>query len=654
MNRSMVCALVLGLLVGAACKKSSEPSASDKRTEAKPSATTPAATDKPAATADVGVQAGGIQHADNEGAAAVLATMTGTVEVRRVGEPTWTAAKADTRLFAGDLVRTADGATATVTLADQSTVELAETTTLAIATRDGTADPASATAVLGGLARFSVTPRTPGEGPFRVYTSSGVIVTRGTVYGVGVSASGDARVGVESGTVEVVGLAQLDAQPVAVEKSMQVALAADGKVGSPAAWPADDWGTWRDDTDATVQLAATVDAHGKAMADLNQQLVDGYAELQASADQAATFEATAAASADKNDTAAYQTAQADGAATIDASFSLASRLEALTWAYGAHAELATDLYVRHPKDVETIWPVVAPRVDAAVLWPKRYDVTAVAYLEPLRTQYYIHHPRGRMHAELVGIKVPDFYASVEPAPIEPATVRGKVKGAVWIAPEMTYHASASTRPVWITAPDASWHASVKATPAPARAKVAWYVRPPTMKAHAIVGTNVTGNWTHKLTVGPPQPAADLHAMWKVPVGTKIHVAAPDMNAAATARAKVKLGTDGRIVWDHRAHATGGAKAGMASAGDMKANAQGKVTGKVDVKVPAVNVKVPDVKANVTANVRDHRDATAKAGANAAAKVDGAVKATVKAPAVKVQPPKVEGSVKVKGGFKIGN
>jgi hypothetical protein len=139
-------------------------------------------------------------------------------------------------------------------------------------------------------------------------------------------------------------------------------------------------------------------------------------------------------------------------------------------------------------------------------------------------------------------------------------------------------------------------------------------------------------------------------MWTVPVGTKIHVAAPDMRAAANARAKVKLGGDGRIVWDHRASATGGAKAGMAAAGDMKATAQGKV----NVKVPEVHVKAPDVKANVTANVRDHRDATVKAGANAAAKVDGAVKANVKVPAVKVQAPSIKVEGKAKGSFKIGH
>lgn len=642
MNRSMICALVLGLAAGGACKKSSDQSASEKGAEGKPAATAPATNEKKgestaATKSSAGVEAGGIAHSDTEGAAAVVAKMNGTVEVRRVGETTYAAAKADAKLYPGDVVRTSDGATATVILADQSTVELAETSTLAIATRDGTADPASAAAVLSGLARFTVTPRAPAEGPFRVYTPSAMVVAPSGTFGVGVAASGEARLGVETGTVNVVGLAQMDAKPVTVAKSMHVVFGADGNIGSPAPWVVDDWGTWRDETDAKVQLTATVDAHGKAMGQLDQQLVDGYAQLQATADQAASFEASAAASADKNDITAYQTAQVDGAATIEASFSLATYLEGLTWAYASHAQLATDIYVRHPKDVEASWQAVAPRVDAAILWPKRYSITAVAYFEPLRTQYYIHHPRGRMHASLVGIAVPEFYAKVEPAQIEPAKVRGKLKGSiVWMVPDMTYQASA--RPVWVTMPNASWHASAKANIAPPRANVAWYVRPPNLKAKAIVGTQVTGNWTSHLTVGAPQPYADLQAMWTAPVGTKIRVAAPDLDAAANARAKVKLGGDGRIVWDHRANA----------AADMKTN----VKGKLDVKVPDVNVKVPDVKAKVGVTVRDHRDAAVNAGAN----VKGAVKANVKVPEVKVPAPsvKVEGKAKVQGGFKIGN
>src|SRR3954447_9262316 len=83
MKRLMVCAVALSFALGA-CKKSKETAASDKSVEGnKPAATAPATTESKKAAADdhTGVQAGGIAHADNEGAAAVLASMNGTVEV---------------------------------------------------------------------------------------------------------------------------------------------------------------------------------------------------------------------------------------------------------------------------------------------------------------------------------------------------------------------------------------------------------------------------------------------------------------------------------------------------------------------------------------------------------------------------------------------
>lgn len=665
MSRSIVIAIGLSALVGVGCKKGSDSAAKQEPTKTQEGSTA-AKPDKPPEktgdTADVGVKAGGIAHDDKEGPAAVLTAANGTVEVRRVGETQWTAAKADAKLYAGDTLRTADNATATITLADESIVEVSEVSSIGIASRDGTADPGSAAAVLGGVARFTVTPRAPAEGPFRVYTPSAVVLTRGTTYGVGVAASGEARVGVESGAVDVVGLAQLDAQPIALPKAQQVVIAADGKVGTAAAWPADDWGTWRDEQDASVKLDVAFDANAAALADLNKALIDGYAELQHNADAAVTFEATAATSAEKNDPAMYTAALPEGAATIDASFLLSSRLETLTWAYAGHAALATDLYVRHPAELEAKWAVVAPQVDAAVLWPKRYEVTATAYFEPLRAQYYVHHPRGRAHAQLVGIAVPQFYAQVEPPAIDPVSVRGKLKGQVWIAPEMTYHASA--RPIWIAAPNASWHASVKAHAAPPRAKVAWYVRPPQLKSNLLVGANVTGKWNSKLDVQPPQPRAQLAAMWTIPVGIKVKIAPPDLSAAATARAKVKIGANGELIRDHRMDVA------MPS-GNVKADIKGKagvavpdVKGKVGAKV-GVGVAVPDVKAGVGVNVRDHRDAAvgvgAKAGGDIKAKVGGAVKAgadiKVKVNVPKPPPPpavKVEGKVKASGGFKIGN
>ena len=653
MRRSIVIALVMGAM-GVACKKGNEQKQDPAKVSENPTPTDKDK-DKPAPTAGTaaaaaGVQAGGVKHDDKEGAAAILKAANGTVEVRRLGETTYAAAKADTKLYAGDVIRTGDKSTATVALADESVIEVAEVSTVGIGSRNGTADPASSAAVLGGLARFTVTPRAPAEGPFRVYTASGMVVTRGTTYGVGVAASGEARVGVESGQVDVIGISQLDAKPIVVDKGSMVVIAADGKVGSAAPWPTDDWGTWRDQTDASVKLDVALDTHGAAMTDLNKALADGYGELQVNADGAATFEASAATAAEKKDPAAYTTAAADGAVYIDASFLLAARLEMLTWAYASHAVLATDLYVRHPAELEARWTAIVPSVDAAVLWPKRYEVTSVAYFEPLRVQYYIHHPRGRIHAPLVGIAVPEFYASVQPPAIDPIAVRGKLKGQVWLAPEMNYHASA--RPIWIAAPAPSWNAKIKVNAAPPRAKIAWYVRPPTLKANILLGANITGKYASKLDVRPPEPRAAIAAAWTVPVGMKIKVQPPDLSAAANARAKIKLGADGRLVAP-AVGVKGGAGVGV-GVPDVKGGA--KVG--VGIKAPDVKVKVkaPDVKAKVGV----HTGAAVKAGADVRSKVDGAVKAgvKVKAPEVKVKAPevKVKGEVKgeAKGGFKLGN
>jgi hypothetical protein len=645
MSRSIMMALALGVMLGAACKKKENDTAASQQPAKTQEPAQPQTKDtpKPDQAEGPGIAAGGIERAADEGSAAMIASASGTVEVRRVGETTWTAAKADTKLWPGDVVRTSDQSAATIMLADQSTIEVSETSSVAIASRDGSADPASSAAVMAGLARFTVSARTPGEGAFRVYTPSAIVLTKGTTYGVGVAASGEARIGVETGTVEVIGISSLDAQPVELATSSQVMIAADGKVGTSSAWATDDWGMWRDEVDAKADYNASIKAHGEAMAELDKALASSWAELQANADAAATFEATAATSAEKNDTAAYTAAQADGAATIDASFALAGRIEALTWAYASHATLATEIYTRHP-ETQASWEVVMPRVDASVLWPKRFEVTAAAFWQPLRTQYYVHHPRGRMHAQFVGITVPAFYASVPAQPVEPTMVRGKLKGQIWIAPQLAY--KPSPRPLWAASPSASWNANAKVMVAPPRAKVAWYVRPATLKSTTFIGAPVKAAWQSKLTVGAPQPRAALASSWKIAVGTKIKVDPPNMDAAAKARATAKMEMP-------KAPAMAAPKVDAKGAIDAKANAavdaKAKVSGKVDVAVP------PPPKVDV----KGHADATVKAGADVKSKVDGAVKANadvkVKAPEVKVKAPevKVDAKVKAKGGVKLG-
>jgi hypothetical protein len=655
MRHHMTVLVVLGLL---ACNKG------DKKEEATPAAKTaetptdPAKADPkkapdktPAAkgdSVDVGINAGGITHDAKEGSAAAITAVKGTVEVRRLGETKYTAAKADTPVYAGDVIRTGENATATVVLADESVIEVAEVSTVAIASRLGSADPSSSAAVLSGIARFTVSARAPGEGAFRVYTPAGVVLTKGTTYGVGVAASGEARVGVETGAVDVIGLAAVDAKPITVESGAFVVLAANGDVASPSPWPANDWGVWRDEADAKIEVVAALDAHAAAMTQINVALKDAYADLSASADSVATFEANAAASASANDTAKYEAALPEGAATIDASFAVAGRLELLTWAYASHATLATDIYVRHPAKVEAQWTVIAPTVDAAVLWPKRFEVTAVGYLEPLRMQYYVHHPRGRIHAPLVGIVVPEFYAKVTVPEIDGERVRGRVKTKVWLAPEVRFAATA--RPVWVATPAFDWRAKIKVTPAPMRGGAAFYVRPPALKANVLVGTNATASWASKLTVAAPEPRMNLRAAWTIPVGAKIVVGAPDLALATKARGSIKLNANGRL------------DAGMKDYGTPQppdVNAKAKIKGKVDVRVPDVKVKVPDVNVkakigiggNAGAGASGGADAGAKAGANVKAGAGAAVK--VKAPEVKVKAPEVKAKGEVKGKIKIG-
>ena len=665
MRRSIGMTMLLACLVAAACSKDeNKQTESTKATEKTTGATTPSPTttgEGQTPAADPGVEAGGIERDKDEGPAAVITAVQGTVEVRRVGEIEYQAAKADTQLYPGDQVRTGEQSSATIAMADESVVELAEVSTIGVATREGSADPASGAAVLAGLARFTVTARAPGEGAFKVYTPSGVILTKGTVYAVGVAVTGEARIGVESGAIDVVGLANVAAEPVVIETGNAATITAEGSVGQPAAWGEDDWGTWRAEADAEAELGAVVSAHGEAMADLGAALASAYAELEAAAETAAELEVKAATAAEAQATADYEVVAPEAAANIEASFGLAGHLEALTWAYASHATLAKAVYVRHPEAVKAEWEVVAPKVEAAVLWPKRFEITSAAYLEPLRVQYYVHHPRGRAHAELVGVAVPEFYANVNVPEPEPAKVRARVRTKVWTPPVVRVKASA--RPVWIAAPRPGWRAKVKVKAAPPRAKVAWYVRAPEVKGKVLLGADVKAKWQPtRIKVQAPEPRAKLRAKFRVDtIGTRIKVGPPDLDAAAKARVNVKLGGDGRvIVRDHRGAASGAAGAGVKIKGDVKSA--------VDVRTP----DAPDVKVKV----RDHRDSAAGAAGDAkvkvkgtvggAADVKGDVKAKVKVkapepPKVKVkvkapEPPKVKVKAKgeVKGGIKIGN
>jgi len=652
--RSAIPALLVAATAIAGCSKDdgnkAEPKAvsAEETTKGEAAGKTGAAgegkTDGAAVVAQVGVEPGPVEH--KEGSAAVLKASKGTVEIRRLGEETFAAAKNDQALYPGDQVRAGAGASATVVLADSSTIEIAETSTVAIGSRLATADPASSAAVLVGVARFSVAERSPGEGPFVVFVPAGVIATKATAFTVGVAADGDARVGVEAGAVAVAGLVALD-KPVELEASNAVELSAQGEILTPTPWTSDDWATWRGQAEADIEVAAAVDAHAKAMNDLAAQLNAAYAELEALGKQVASFEAEASAKASAGDTAGYQNIAVDGAVAIDASFLTALRLEALTHAYEGRAAITTDLYVRHPDVV--VWADVAPEVSAAVLWPKRFDLTAAAYLEPLRLQYYVHHPRGRINAELVGVAVPEFYAKVSPP--ELPSVRGKVKVAVFTPPVVV--ATVNTRPVWVTAPSLDWKAKAKVQVAPPRGAAAFWVHPPDLKATALLGADIKAKVAPVFAVRAAVPRADVKLGWGVDLGGKIKVAPPDLKAAARARASYQLGVPAVDVRGPDVKAGVRAKVG----GDVAVpDVRGGINARAKVVVPDVKAKVKVVVPDVRAKIKVGGDAAARARADLDAKAKAGASVKVKAPQVKIKAPsvKVKAGVKASGGFKIGN
>jgi hypothetical protein len=163
-TRSSLVAVLAALAFAAAgCGKES-PKPPEKVDEAKaPTSATPVARpgekppegdkapaplkDPKALAEEFGVQPGPIEAPKGEGPEAVLTEADGKVLLRRVGEEDFAAAKVNAAVFSGDQIKTEADATATLTLLDQSVVQVGADSAVAVGDRDVTADPASSAAV---------------------------------------------------------------------------------------------------------------------------------------------------------------------------------------------------------------------------------------------------------------------------------------------------------------------------------------------------------------------------------------------------------------------------------------------------------------------------------------------------------------------------
>ena len=360
-------------------------------------------------------------------------------------------------------------------------------------------------------------------------------------------------------------------------------------------------------TGAPGATAPSHSLHADAMAALASELEGTYGALASFGSEVAAFEAEAAAQASAGNSASYGASLPDAALAIDASFLTGLRLEYLTHAYLSHAVLAADLYVRHPQVV--VWAAIEPRVQAAVLWPKRFDAMAALYFDPLRLQYYLHHPRGRAHAKWLGVVVPTFYASVTPPEVSPAELEAKLEFKPFTPPSVTFQATA--RPLWVAAPEANWRARAKFRVAPPRGKVAFWVRPSKLRARAMLGASAKAEIAPAFAVRPPAARGALDAKWSVALGDKIELPAPDLKAGAKARAEWKaevaapdLDVHAKTAAKAKAKAAADAKAAakVKAAANAKAAAHSKLAGasaSLKVKAKAPELKAPELKAHAS-------------------------------------------------------
>lgn len=492
MSRLETCiALAAALLIGPlGCSKKKDAPAETPPAPTTTAPTTAAGMDVGALAEAIGAEPGALER--EGGATAVVVSHDGTLSLRRAGEETFADAPQGAELYAGDQVRTGASGKATVLLADDSVVELADETAIAVGDRDASAAIASSVAVLYGVARFTVSQRGPGEGPFMVFTPAGIAAAKGTVFGVGVLVTGGVRVGVEEGLVQIAGAATLDTA-IEVAAGATADLSARGAVEAEAAAAEGDWATWRDEGEATMDAATAAKLHAELMANAEGELSASYGELDTLVAKSATIEAEAAGYAKSGDQAGYAKAAASWSADLDATFLVATRAQYYTYAMLSHGYVVTELYQRHPEPVKPTYLEASAHAKGSLLYHKKFHGVVRAHVRPLRASYYDHHPSGRANAKAAGHVVGAFYAKAKLAAPSAADIESRVRVALYAPP--TKFAVNAKKKVRLAVPEPGWHSSAKGN-ANASAKAAphaggaWYPAGHQRKARVLAGAEV--------------------------------------------------------------------------------------------------------------------------------------------------------------------
>jgi hypothetical protein len=437
-------------------------------------------------TGRVGVKPGGLAT-PGVGPDASLMWNEGTVTVRRVGEDHFVEATPKMPLFSGDAVWAGPHTEATIALADETLVQLAEETVVVIGNRGVSADPASSVALIYGVARVSVSPRTRGEGPFITSVGPTLAVAKGTAFAAGVAAGGAARIGVEHGEVEVAAPQSLD-KPLTLGPGEATSISPAGALGATEDFKRDDWGDWRFSVEKAADLSALARVHADRLVGAEAKLDTDYLVLQKLVTSASTL--TWQAEENKSPKAAteYKATATERSAAIEASYKVATEIARLTHAALSDAFILSELRARHTADVGPQIGEFAQEIAGAQLYDKKLQLVSAIYLEPLRSAYYGHTARGRGQAATLDMPAPT-YAQVKLVDPPTAEVAKRVPANLYTPPRL--ESSTHPHPLWLHAPKVGWDERLTLQPVPPR-QGSWYVAPSRVDARVLAGVPPAG------------------------------------------------------------------------------------------------------------------------------------------------------------------
>jgi FecR protein len=357
---------------------------------------------------------------------AVATEIEGKVEVKKSDADEFVMATTNMEFAEGDHIRVAAAnANIKLRLWDESTIVLGPGSEAVLNAGADLGSGSPSITMLTGTSSLMIEPRSEEQSVFTVYTPSAVLSVLGTEFEVGISDSGQVKLGVEEGLVEVTD--QDGNNKIEVPKGKQIEVSFAGKVSPVKAYDPEkeDWNKWFEAQTKSAQ--GQVGTLTKVAADRLlvlknkiKDLEDGIALMETKSAELAT---KAEEAAKKKDAKVY---------TVETK-PLVENLQEVSMASKQNRKLSALLNAN-----AYMLRRLNALVKAGVIKPKKGQLAQIAALNTdtdkwligfrterlekrryrrnrrlkWRARYRRHSPRGRRIARKTGVKLPDFFVKL--------------------------------------------------------------------------------------------------------------------------------------------------------------------------------------------------------------------------------------------------